>query len=105
MKRTVRLTESDLHKIVKESVNRILMEEFDFGKKTFYRVEDETYPNLTLAHKAAKEMVENGLKNQVRVYFVNEDGEEYCAGMWSIDGYSVPNHIPHVSWLAFGHRG
>ena len=104
-KKLIRLTESDLHKIVKESVNKILMEEFDFGKKTFYRVEDETYPNLTLAHKAAKEMVENGLKNQVRVYFVNEDGEEYCAGMWSIDGYSVPNHIPHVSWLAFGHRG
>ena len=104
-KKTIRLTESDLHRIVKESVNRILREEFDFGKKTFYRVEDETYPNLTLAHKAAKEMVENGLKNQVRVYFVNEDGEEYCAGMWSIDGYSVPDNIPHVSWLAFGHRG
>lgn len=41
MKKLIRLTESDLHRIVKESVNRILMESEDFdasvyvGYKTF----------------------------------------------------------------------
>ena len=104
-KKLIRLTESDLHRIVKESVNRVLREDFDFGKKTFYRVEGETYPTLTLAHNAAKEMVKDGLKKQVKVYFVSEDGEEYCAGFWHINGYSVPDGIPQVSWVGYGHRG
>ena len=36
MKKIIRLTESDLHKIVKESVNRILKEEMPTKSKTYF---------------------------------------------------------------------
>ena len=35
MKQRIRLTESDLHRIVKESVNRVLSEVTDFGNNIF----------------------------------------------------------------------
>jgi len=38
MKQIIRLTESDLHKIVKETVNRILAEEFAPGANTTFGV-------------------------------------------------------------------
>lgn len=40
MKRKVRLTESDIHKIVKESIDKILKEGFGRGNKYTYKTED-----------------------------------------------------------------
>ena len=105
MKRTIRLTESDLHRIVNESVRKILREDFDFSKNCVYRVEDETYPSLTLAHKAAKELLMNDpQKGGVDVYWVSDDGDEYCSGTWAVQG-TYNNGTPHITWLGYGHRG
>lgn len=65
MKKTIRLTESDLHKIVKESVNRILNEEFgaDFEdtlrwvqkKKPYMRPQDqERFARNIIAKRGGK---------------------------------------------------
>lgn len=39
-KQVIRLTESDLHKIVKESVNKVLGEGYGKGEKYTYKTED-----------------------------------------------------------------
>ncbi|MBP5455569.1 MAG: hypothetical protein J6Y37_03655 [Paludibacteraceae bacterium] len=63
-KRRIKLTESDLHRIVKESVNRILREEFDVNKFFVADEGDGMYNIFSYA-----DFDENG-------YYAGHEGEE-----------------------------
>lgn len=58
MKKIIRLTESDLHKIVKESVSKILREAYNFD-------DDDDIDNESSLHKKIKS---NGKKKSKRKY-------------------------------------
>lgn len=58
-KRTIRLTESDLHRIVKESVNRIINE--------------KARTNESSVHRAVKESTKTSLRDFMRVWYNNDD--------------------------------
>ena len=78
MKQTIRLTEGDLHRIVKESVNRILKESYGKGEKYTYKTED------------------GGAANCEFVTATFEDGYPYSVGLIDHNKKEIyPNHGYH----------
>ena len=90
MKRKVRLTEGDLHRIIKESVKRVLREGGDF--KNSYRVDihlpnsdddinNEYFDNKADAYRYAKEQC-YGEELQADIY----SGEDWIDVVGFVDG-------------------
>ena len=85
-KKLVRLTEGDLHRIVKESVKKVLRESIDFDGYDYYRVDihepnsdndiDNQYFNSEEeAYAYAKEQC-YGQKLQADIYYFQDDWED-----------------------------
>ena len=68
MKNRIRLTEQDLHRIVKESVNRILVKETDTNQEEYYEMKrSEMINKITAYFKQIETMLDQ---------FRNEFGDE-----------------------------
>ena len=68
MKNRIRLTEQDLHRIVKESVNRILVKEIDTNQEEYYEMKrSEMINKITAYFKQIETMLDQ---------FRNEFGDE-----------------------------
>ena len=67
-KKRIRLTEQDLHRIVKESVNRILVKEIDTNQEEYYEMKrSEMINKITAYFKQIETMLDQ---------FRNEFGDE-----------------------------
>ena len=87
MKRTIRLTESDLHRIVKESVKRILRE------SDIPRYEQPVFINCS-SIKDADASVELGYSDySSSLFYVGECGTDGYAALEAVVNYLVQNGI------------
>ena len=81
-KKLIRLTESDLHKIVRHSVNRIVKEAFDasrFGDNTFSQIDNMQFTDAQkMILKYALELEEQGFSDEeyydLAYYFAEHNG-------------------------------
>lgn len=81
MKKIVRLTESDLHKIVKESVKRVLKESYGEGDKYTYKTEDGDTANCEFITST----FEDGYPYSVGLI------DHYKKEIYPCHGYHYPN--------------
>lgn len=84
--KVIRLTESDLHKIVKKSVNRILKEEIDMGQ---VRSSDEILQHQNYLNRMRNKG--NGLEYQKRIRYLRRiiDDVEKQFGEDASEGISL----------------
>lgn len=78
MKKVIRLTESDLHKMIKESVNSILNE----GKKQ-------------KSHRRMNEHFHNGEPNDTEINSPEDGSRTFRIGIWPGSGYILETFIIH----------
>ena len=74
-KKLIRLNESDLHRIVKESMNRVIKEQGNYATTAFDKIYSIIETSMTNAF--GRESVDGNDDDVVVVYLPNGDGKEY----------------------------
>ena len=69
----IRLTESDLHRIVKESVNRILVKEIDTNQEEYYEMKRSEMISKITAHIKQIETMLNQFRNEFGDESIDDD--------------------------------
>lgn len=72
-KKLIRLTEGDLHNIVKESVNRVLVKEIDTNQEEYYEMKRSEMINKITAHLKQIETMLNQFKNEFGDESIDDD--------------------------------
>ena len=72
-KNRIRLTEQDLHRIVKESVNRILVKEIDTNQEEYYEMKRSEMINKTTAYFKQIETMLDQFRNEFGDESIEDD--------------------------------